>query len=61
MQVSKMKMQYIFSGGLIPYGAIVKVIKFLKQRKSIIEYKGKRYCTMTRLLRHLHQQTKLIT
>lgn len=36
---------------LVPFGALVEVIKFYPKRKALIRYNGERILTMTTLLR----------
>ena len=38
-------------GSVIPKGAEVEVLAFLPSGKAIVEYQGKRYWVLTRLLR----------
>ena len=47
------KRRYVEKGALIPYGAIVKVIKFLPKLRALVEYEGVRYFTLTRKLRKI--------
>jgi len=43
----------------IPYGAIVKVIRFYPKRKVLVEYQGERILTMSYLLRKIKSSNKV--
>jgi len=40
----------------IPYGAVVKVIRFYPKRKVLVEYQGEKILTMSYLLRKINNK-----